>query len=410
MFYMLIIFVLVFGRISSLATPEEVFEWKELTFAWPNDQAKQSAINEGNYIAENNLPLGLDRWRNKLFVTVPRWKSGVAATLGYLPLDEPINKSASIIPYPHWKANLLPKGDKATEDTHIISVFRISIDACDRLWVMDSALADILGEPKVYSNPAILIYDLNTDKLIKKYLLKQEDLKQDSFLANIIVDVPKGECDNAYAYIPDLGGYGVVVYSLKENDSWRLKHNFFHFDPLHGDFNVGGVNFQWTDGVFGLALGKPDENGYRTVYFHPLASLNEFSVNSAILRNKTLVNDPHIYYEFKLEGTKGEKSQTSASVFDEKSSTVFLTQLNRDGIACWNTERELTPENVPVVIQDSERLVFTNDIKIDTERNLWILSDKMPQFLFRQLDPNEINYRILKAKVDDIIKGTKCEA
>ena len=46
-------------------------------------------------------------------------------------------------------------------------------------------------------------------------------------------------------------------FSLKSNKSWRLKHNFFHFDPLQGDYNVGGVNFQWTDGVFGMALGKP---------------------------------------------------------------------------------------------------------------------------------------------------------
>jgi Major royal jelly protein len=41
-----------------------------------------------------------------------------------------------------------------------------------------------------------------------------------------------------------------------------VKHNFFHFDPLQGDLTVGGVNFQWTDGVFGMALGKPtNEHG-----------------------------------------------------------------------------------------------------------------------------------------------------
>lgn len=71
----------------------------------------------------------------------------------------------------------------------------------------------------------------------------------------------KDKCDDAFVYIPDLGAYGVVVYSLKANDSWRFMHNFFHFDPLHGDFNVGGVNFQWTDGVFGLALGPKDLSG-----------------------------------------------------------------------------------------------------------------------------------------------------
>lgn len=76
------------------------------------------------------------------------------------------------------------------------------------------------------------------------------------------MDVDPNKCEDAFAYIPDLGGYGVVVYSLAENDSWRIKHNFFYFDPLNGDFNVGGINFQWTDGVFGLALGRVQPNGY----------------------------------------------------------------------------------------------------------------------------------------------------
>ncbi|KAL1494889.1 hypothetical protein ABEB36_010404 [Hypothenemus hampei] len=396
-------------QVSALANLEEVFAWKELSFAWPSEEVHNAALKDGDYVPGNNLPLGLDRWKNKLFVTVPRWKNGVAASLGYVSLDEPINKTASIVPYPDWKANILPKaGGKPEDDNYIVSVFRVFVDVCDRLWVMDTGLADILGEPTVISPPAIVIYDLNTDKLIRRYTFKAEDLKQDSFFANIVVDVDKDKCDEAYAYVPDLGGYGIIAYSLKENDSWRFKHNFFHFDPLHGDFNVGGVNFQWTDGVFGLALGPADQNGFRTAYFHPLASLNEFSVNTAILRNKTAANDPHIYYAFKLEGLKGEKSQTSASAFDEESNSLFLTQLNKDGVACWNTKRHLTPENVALVASDPGRLIFTNDIKIDAERNLWILSDKMPQFIYRELDPNEVNYRIFRVKVADVIAGTAC--
>lgn len=77
-----------------------------------------------------------------------------------------------------------------------------------------------------------------------------------------IVDVPKNGCEKAFAYIPDLGAYATVVYSFKEDRSWRVKHNFFYFDPINGDFNVGGVNFQWTDGVFAMALGEQTEQGY----------------------------------------------------------------------------------------------------------------------------------------------------
>ncbi|CAH1995391.1 unnamed protein product [Acanthoscelides obtectus] len=307
-------------------------------------------------------------------------------------------------------ANKLPKEGEHPPEDHVVSVFRAFVDSCDRLWVMETGLADILGIPHQVTSPAIVIFDLNTDKVIRRYQLKPEDIKgDDSFFANIVVDMQPGKCDEAFAYIPDLGGYGIVVYSYKDNDSWRVKHNFFHFDPLQGDMTIGGVNFQWTDGVFGLALGNPEQNGDRTVYFHPLASTMEFSVNSHVLKNKTIATDPHSYSLYKVEGSKGPKSQTSESTIDSKTGVMFFTQLQKDGIACWNTKMPLDPPNVGMITQDNEKLIFTNDITIDGDRNLWMLSDRMPQFIYRSLDASQVNYRIFKVPVDEAIKGTPCD-
>jgi Major royal jelly protein len=77
-----------------------------------------------------------------------------------------------------------------------------------------------------------------------------------------IVDTQTSSCNDAFAYLPDLGSYAVVVYDFKNDRSYRVKHNYFHFDPLQGDLTVAGVNFQWTDGVFGMALGRiTNDNG-----------------------------------------------------------------------------------------------------------------------------------------------------
>lgn len=51
---------------------EEKYSWKELDYAWPSEEAKQEAIKSGRYIESHNLPLGLDVWKDKLFITVPR--------------------------------------------------------------------------------------------------------------------------------------------------------------------------------------------------------------------------------------------------------------------------------------------------------------------------------------------------
>lgn len=67
------IFILVLAIVSANAKKlEERFSWKELDFAWPSEEAKQEAIKSGKYIESHNLPLGLEVWKDKLFITVPR--------------------------------------------------------------------------------------------------------------------------------------------------------------------------------------------------------------------------------------------------------------------------------------------------------------------------------------------------
>ena len=150
---------------------------------------------------------------NDLFLSIIslfRWKSGVASSLNYITISD--EKSPVLHPYPSWEANELPvdKKDKISDDSNygggrtdakaaekgenileknnstIISTFRIRVDECDRLWVMDSGLADILGSPKQWAPNSIAIFDLNTDKLIRRFVIPEDQIKSDSFIANIV--------------------------------------------------------------------------------------------------------------------------------------------------------------------------------------------------------------------------------
>jgi hypothetical protein len=51
---------------------DEKFAWQELKFDWPSEEIKNEAIKSGRYIESHNLPLGLEVWKDKMFVTVPR--------------------------------------------------------------------------------------------------------------------------------------------------------------------------------------------------------------------------------------------------------------------------------------------------------------------------------------------------
>lgn len=54
---------------------------------------------------------------------------------------------------------------------------------------MDSGLADILGSPKQWAPNSIAIFDLNTDKLIRRFVIPADQIKEDSFIANIVSEI-----------------------------------------------------------------------------------------------------------------------------------------------------------------------------------------------------------------------------
>ncbi|XP_066588544.1 protein yellow-like [Prorops nasuta] len=397
---MYVIFLALLAAASGITTPNEhsfktIYSWKQIDFNFPNESIRNAYLASGGYIPENNMPLGLNVWQNKMFITVPRWRNGVPFNLNYFQLNES-NSSPILSPYPDFESNNINSSDG------IVSIFRVRIDACDRLWGIDTGVDDILGETAVLQPTRLVVIDLKTDKVIRRYNLKESDQKADSFFADLAIDVDKDSCDNAFAYLSDLGGYGLVVYSWATNDSWRINHNYFYFDPLYGDYNISGYNFQWTDGVFGLALSPPKANSYRTLYFHAMSGITEFQVSTEILRDEALAKGNN-YYSFAVSGSKGPKTQGTSSVIDQETGIDYFTQVNRNGIGCWDTAVTLDPTTFLLAAQDNETMVFPNDLVIDPlEKRLLVLSDNLPKFHYGGLDPTRNSYFITAAKLQDL--------
>lgn len=148
----------------------------------------------------------------------------------------------------------------------------------------------------------------------------------------------------------------------------------------------------------------------RTVYFHALASTKEFAVSNAVLKNETRALSSASYFDYKVVGERGSNGQSTAEFFDEMTNVLIYTQVNKDGIACWNVNKPYTPDTQGIIDSDSDALVFPNDLKIDRNGNLWVLSDRLPAFIYKGLNSNEFNYRILTGKVAELILGTPCES
>lgn len=55
----------------------ERFHWRFVDYAFPTEDDRQAALAQGSYVPENNLPVGIEVWNNKIFVSVPRWGAGM---------------------------------------------------------------------------------------------------------------------------------------------------------------------------------------------------------------------------------------------------------------------------------------------------------------------------------------------
>jgi hypothetical protein len=63
------------------------YEWKQIDFLFPSVDERQAAISSESFIQENVIPVGLEVYENRLFITLPRWKKGVPASLAYIDLN-----------------------------------------------------------------------------------------------------------------------------------------------------------------------------------------------------------------------------------------------------------------------------------------------------------------------------------
>ncbi|CAK1554521.1 unnamed protein product [Leptosia nina] len=378
-----------------------IYEWKELDFAYPTPEARQAALDSGAFVPGNTIPMGLEVHGQKLFITVPRWRNGVPASLTYIDLKDNSTNSPVLIPYPNWEAHDLLKGKP-----EIVSPFRVRADKCNRLWVLDNGKIGSLENDTVKYPPALLIYDLLNDNLLRKYSFPDDQVKEDSGFANIAVE--DTDCEDTYAYSGDLGKAGIVVYSWKKNETWRITHHYFHPDPTACDFSVKGHNFSWTDAIFGLSLSAPNADNFSTLYFHPMASYNEFAVSTEYLRNQSIADAN--FNAFKLLGSRGPNAQSSASFIDPKTGVLFYSLVNLNAVACWRTtNKEYIMKNQGRIYMDDVKMIYPTDIKVDYDENLWILSNRMPIWMYGKLDPSEVNFRVFSAPVLNAISHTACD-
>ncbi|XP_055682150.1 protein yellow-like [Lutzomyia longipalpis] len=394
--------------VSSTSPFEIVYEWKIFDYEYPSTTERRAAIASGEYIQENTMPLGIDAYKNRFFISLPRWKTGTPATLVSVDLPSR-DKSPLLRPYPNWGFHTTPTNPDCTK---FMSVFRIHIDDCGRLWAIDAGMVNTTSTPNLVCPPKIVVFDLATDRHILTFPIPDGQIKEDSLYTSILVDIRDGKCDDAHAYVTDVWRNGLWVFSLGKRRSWRTSNYFMLPNPHACEYSFHNqLTYQWTDGIFGTALGLDDVRGDRLMYFHPMSSFGEFSVPTSILQNETIWTEGiNVNTQFKQVGDRGVNSQSSTSGID-RDGVLFYTLVNQDAIGCWDTNKPLVPNNIHHVDQNRVFFSFPNDIKVDkaTDQGVWVLANNLPLYLYTGLDYSQVNVRILRAGTKNAVRDTVCD-
>lgn len=191
-------FILVFLVVINTVNCDKfkvIREWYYLNFTWPSGDAYRDAISKGLYVPENNIIAGIKQFGDSFYVTLPRMKHGVPATLARIPSGIVQDTTPSFTPFPSWEMNSL--GDCNA----LQNVQNVEIDTKGQIWIIDSGRTETLSAvPSVRCPPKLIIFDIKKNMTTTAYTFPDSVA---SFNANFLYDIVVDETDGGYAYITD---------------------------------------------------------------------------------------------------------------------------------------------------------------------------------------------------------------
>uniref|UniRef100_A0A6V7K7C7 Uncharacterized protein n=1 Tax=Bracon brevicornis TaxID=1563983 RepID=A0A6V7K7C7_9HYME len=367
---------------------EEVYHWSKMDIAFPSEATRQDMLRDSDYIPINNIISNAKVWKDRIYVTLPRYMHGVPVTLGSLPRDSAYSETKNrpqVEAYPSFAMQAIGECDSFQ------SVQGIEIDTYGRLWVLDSGRIETLtADPLSYCPPRLVIIDLETNSVLRSYEFPDDVTPRNhSLLTGIVLD----SSDGVFAYIMDVNQVdpGIIVYSLPENRSWKKRHPNMRNKASH--IAVGSAYSSVHLPIGSIAL-SPLSSSQRFVYYTFLAPIEVFRVPISILR----VDSGDIDDNFVRAVV--QKSFRSESMMMEADGMIYLGCVDQHAVARWNTTAENESWlNQRVLLETDSRLTWTSSLAIDEKGYLWVVSNSFQNFAKGSLSSQEYNYRILRMRL-----------
>uniref|UniRef100_A0A6V7KAB5 Uncharacterized protein n=1 Tax=Bracon brevicornis TaxID=1563983 RepID=A0A6V7KAB5_9HYME len=367
----------------------EVYHWQIVDVHWPSENAKSEAISANRYIAKNNVLAGIKVWKNQMFLTVPRWKAGVPVTLGVVPLTAVGNNtSPKLKAYPSWEMQEIGNC-KAFQ-----FVQSMEIDPYGRMWVLDTGRTEILtDEPVARCPPRLVVLDIEAGgKILKVHEFPEHVTPRNaSYLNDLVLDSTEG----GYVYISDASKEdpGIIVYSLKSDASWKIRHSTMQAAEEAVWFRVSAKRVKVEIPVDGIALSKLDD-AERFVHYCPLASFELFALPTSVLKKNETDVDQYVQ-------RLGRKPSQTDGMIVTADGRLYFGSLGDDTLMVWPSQPKTSTitTDARIVVRDHSRLVWPDTFAIDEEGDLFLTANSLQDFIDDEIDVHHYNSHIIKMNV-----------
>lgn len=364
-----------------------IFQWNTTNVVWPSEEEEQYAVTHNEYIPANNFIAGIKFWNGKMYLTIPRWKDGVPVTLGVTSAT-PVNRDTApaLEAFPSWEMQ------KIGDCSALQFVQSMEIDPIGRMWVIDSGqMSPLSVERKTTCRPRLLILDLEKKgEILKTYEFPQHVARAGSaYLNDIVIDHEDGGM--AYISDSDRDDPGIIVYSLQNNTSWKVRHDSMKAKSEAVRFMIAKMLINMPLPVDGIAL-SPASEPDRQLYYSPLSSFHLYSMPTSVLKNNMTNIDEYVK-------ELGRKNSQSDGMMMSSTGVLYFGLLADDAVAMWDTKMSNSfTTGQRVISRDHERMQWPDTFAFDDAGSFYCVTNGLQNILNNRVNISAPNYRVVRSK------------
>lgn len=272
----------------------------------------------------------------------------------------------------------------ATQASKLVSVQGLTVDAKDRLWLLDTGILTTYhvpyGGPKTYrvsfGGPKLVCVDLATNKIVKKILFPFEIAGPNAYLNDVRVDLRLGKAGTAFiSDSSEKGPNGIVVVDLATGKSRRVLDNAPSvqaepgFTPIVSGIPVlkrskrGVPPTHDTTGVDGITL-TPDG---KYLYYCPNEGHHLYRVSTRTLADPSASDDQMLAAVEDL----GDKGFASDGIEADAAGNVYLTDYEHNAV------KRRTPAGKYEAVAQGPLLVWPDSISFRADGVMFFTADQL---------------------------------